>query len=315
MQFCRRPFLICSLFRADFLSAIIFKTELIYTPVDNRQQQHPTYEPLKSPLVSPGLFSAQPEQSDLSAEAIRILNNMHKLTCMFEYLNNNAVTPVFDPSTMEASFKHLQPSSSPCRRTNYISDNLHESLRLTGWIYYRALVCNVPFSDNANLEDAVRLKITIEATVLTGWIDIPGALLWVLLVGTAALRGKPEGFVVSGHLSTSALCVGVRHWLPVRRMLEKFVVLEKMVEENANNMRKQFNEFRRTSETSDSDDVDSEVLEGEVIGMVDEDAIDMKDLAGHQGIHRRANECKIVDDPDDADELSFLEGEVMGMLT
>lgn len=124
-------------------------------------------------------------------------------------------------------------SSLVDQHNEYIKDNLNEAIRLAGWIYYRALVRNFRFDDEANLDDARKLRDCIEATALVGWTNYPGALLWVLLVATAALRAQPEGFIVSGHLSTSTLSIGVRQWLPVRRMLEKFRLIEAMVDRNA----------------------------------------------------------------------------------
>lgn len=260
--------------RVDFLSAIIFKTHLTYTPSDTRQNEIPVYDPLHSPLISPSFFFNQPAQGDdLSSEAFRTLNMMQQLTASFENLFNSHTPPISGSTRMNDLFQNLQPPSrpnSPPRSSSFssvhsptkspassvatalssvsslssmsslagqhiehIRENINEAIHLAGWVYYRALVCNVRFDDEANLEDARNLKDCIEATALTGWIDFPGALLWVLLVATAALRTQPEGFVVSGHLSTSTLSIGVRHWLPVRRMLEKFRLIEAMVDRNA----------------------------------------------------------------------------------
>ena len=246
---------------------------------------------------------------------------MQKLTKWFEELYANPGLPVLVTARMEASFENLQPAFSPNPLTrsssssssspaapspvtptsgaasspgsqsaasfqggkdaNHIKDCLSEAIRLAGWIYYRALIRNVRFDDEVNLEDARNLKFYIEATAITGWTELPGALLWVLLVAAAALRSQPEGFVVSGHLSTSTLCVGVRHWLPVRRMLEKFMLIEALVDQNAyhaeiagsscgvspttGSASSTFSGLRRKS-TSDTDIFDEKSLDGETFG-------------------------------------------------
>lgn len=304
--------------RADFVSAIIYNTGLTYTPSGTREFGLHIDEYLKSPLNPSSVFIDQPERGDFSTEAFHTLAHMQQLSNLFEDFHATSSLGVFGLNGMENFARILQPSSIPysyeqsnssssspiepsmtrsfsatasspgsqssasypgSRAANHLKEYLDEAIRLAGWIFYRTLVRNIHFDNEANLEDARKLKHYLDATAVTGWTEQPGPLLWVLLVATAALRSQPEGFTVSGHLSTTVLCVGVRNWMPVRRLLEKFMLIERLVEQNAYNASLCGNSsgvsptsasvsstFSRTGRktTSESDVIDEEHVEGEV---------------------------------------------------
>ena len=321
------------------MSAIIYNTGLTYTTSDNSKIEPQVDDILSSPLNPSSVFGKLTERGGLSTEAVLTLNNMQQLTNLFEDFHANSNLGVFGSSGMENFARILQPpsmhysyeqssssSSSPIERsmsrslsaassspgsqssasssgnTNsyQMKEYLDEAIRLAGWIYYRTLVRNIQFDNEANLEDARKLKFYLDATAITGWVDQPGPLLWVLLVATATLRSQPEGFTISGHLSTSVLCIGVRNWMPVRRMLEKFMLIERLVEQNTYNaalsgsssgvspasasVSSTFSRLRRKS-TSESDIVDEDHLEGELFeNFKDMDSSFQNDLYLPQGV-------------------------------
>ena len=115
--------------------------------------------------------------------------------------------------------------------------DLEESCRLASLIYFSALVDNIPFNSHLNKSTLDRLGKTIERSVLGGWNQAPGLLLWVLLVGTVAEREREDDMFFAGHLSTTCLCVGVRHFEDVRNMLVKFIWIQRMVQERARSAR------------------------------------------------------------------------------
>ncbi|KAK3172394.1 hypothetical protein OEA41_005715 [Lepraria neglecta] len=219
----------------DYVGAIIFKTKLLYVPADVRPVQEPPRRSPSisqtSPLLSPGESYQLSEGSSLLQNLSQLLTEMQTLTSLFEThhgdasLHDTGITTALTPAN--ESFY-----SDYCQETS-INYQMYQSLYLAGLIYTRALSRDIPFGHPTNLSNMLLLRETLEPTLLVGWRDLPGALLWVLLVGTAAEREGGEGNALAVNLSSTCNCIGFRHWDTVREILQRFMAIEKKVDERA----------------------------------------------------------------------------------
>ena len=221
--------------RCDYVGAIIFKTKLLYVPADVRPLQEPPPRSPSisqtSPLLSPRESYQPSEDSSLLQNLSQLLSKMQTLTSLFEThhgdasLHDTGITAALIPAN--ESFY-----SDDCRETS-INYRMYESLYLASIIYTRALSRDIPFGHPTNLSNMLLLREALEPTLLVGWRDLPGALLWVLLVGTAAEREGGEGNALAVNLSSTCNCIGFRHWDTVREILQRFMAIEKKVDERA----------------------------------------------------------------------------------
>ena len=221
--------------RCDYVGAIIFKTKLLYIPADVRPVQEPPRRSSSisqtSPLLSPGESYQPSEGSSLLQNLSQLLSEMQTLTSLFEThlgdasLHDTGITAALTPAN--ESFY-----SGDCQKTS-INYQMYQSLYLAGLIYTRALSHDIPFGHPTNLSNMLLLRETLEPTLLVGWRDLPGALLWVLLVGTAAEREGGEGNSLAVNLSSTCNCIGFRHWDTVREILQRFMAIEKKLDERA----------------------------------------------------------------------------------
>ena len=160
---------------------------------------------------------------------------MHDLTQMFEesYLENSLGDSIYMDrcSAIERSL-NSRPFTTETRSKD---DLTYEACRLAALIYTRAILHNIPFGSPANSQIAQHLKFSLAGSILNGWNDIPGVLLWILLVGTAADRTDGGDAFFAGHLSTTSRCL-----LPllynVQKFLKKFHWIESVVDDRATNI-------------------------------------------------------------------------------
>ena len=117
--------------------------------------------------------------------------------------------------------------------TGTVEERMRQALRMTSRIYALALVHDVPFAHPSNRNALRILQRMLESTILVGWTDLPGALLWVLLVGAAAERGQGEGNILTAYLSTTCTYMGFRHWDAVREILVRFLAVEDQLDARA----------------------------------------------------------------------------------
>ena len=115
--------------------------------------------------------------------------------------------------------------------TGTVEQRMDRVLHLAAAIYGLALAYNRPFGHPENRKPLRLLQKLIESTILVGWKDLPGALLWALLVGTAAERDSGEEKIITRYLANICLYVGVRHWDAVKEILTKFLAIEDLLDE------------------------------------------------------------------------------------
>lgn len=110
--------------------------------------------------------------------------------------------------------------------TGTVEERMSQALHITSRVYALALVHGVPFGHPSNRKALQPLQLLLESTILVGWTELPGALLWVLLVGTALERDQGEGNVLTAYLATTCNYIGLRHWDVVRDTLVTFLAIE-----------------------------------------------------------------------------------------
>lgn len=117
--------------------------------------------------------------------------------------------------------------------TATVEEKMSEALHITSRIYTLALLHDVPFGHPNNRQALQILQQLLESTVLVGWTDLSGALLWVLLVGAAAERDQEEDHTIAGYLTAICNYIGLRHWDGVREILETFMAVEDKLDARA----------------------------------------------------------------------------------
>ena len=229
-----RPLFADGTCRCDFLGAIVFRTPLAYVPTDahpkKESSQYPFCISQTSPLLSADAVYKPSTNSSLSRNSFVLLSEMHELTRLFD--NHRSEASLYD-----LGFRSFERSLYPDHQamtSDSIDDKMHQCLWLAGRIYTRTLTNDIPFGHPSNLATLGLLRKSLKPTLLGGWRDLPGALLWVLLVGTAAERDCREGNFLAGCLSSTCLYIGFRHWDAVRDILERFMAIEDKVDERAN---------------------------------------------------------------------------------
>ena len=117
--------------------------------------------------------------------------------------------------------------------TGTMEEMMSEALHITSRIYALALLHDIPFGHPNNRKALQSLQQLLESTILIGWTDLSGALLWVLLVGAAAERDLGEGNIIAGYLTAICNYIGLRYWDPVREILETFLAVEDKLDARA----------------------------------------------------------------------------------
>lgn len=203
---------------------MIFRTELALSEhlrgENSQLQSDASPNLLESPIYSES-DSSHPKYPELTAHTTQILNAMSDLTDIFQKTGPEATL-----ANGSKGLRRCLESGSPG------NDEPHEACRLAGLIYFRALYQNIPFASSENTELMQALRTSLETIFVDGWNGVPGVLLWVLLVGTAAERTNTADVFLAGHLSISCLSlVTLGH--DVSEILMRFLWLEKAVEGKA----------------------------------------------------------------------------------
>lgn len=181
---------------------------------------------LDSPLYLEGGLSESPKYSNLSTAIVKILNALSELTTTFKKTDPRMG---LEGSASGRRFASLGPHLKSAVSGN---DPIYEACRLAGLIYFRALYHNIPFTSQENTIFMQGLRESIQATITEGWKGVPGALIWVLLVGTATGRSNADDMFFPGHLSTTCISL-VPFGHDIAQLLKKFLLLERLVDEKA----------------------------------------------------------------------------------
>ncbi|KAI9717674.1 MAG: hypothetical protein M1812_004619 [Candelaria pacifica] len=167
-----------------------------------------------------------------------ILYDISDLTAILEQTHN--ILPSADPhissllakrTSIENRLLSLPPASDPFNNPRY-NDHIYESCRLSSLIYLRATNYLVPFHDRSNQSLMRKLRSALQKSDLDScWHNLPGALMWPLLVGAAAaLRASRERSFFMAHLVRVALCIGPFVWLDMQHSIMKFLWIEGLFE-------------------------------------------------------------------------------------
>lgn len=181
---------------------------------------------LDSPLYLEEGLSESPKYSNLSTSIVKILNALYELTTTFKKT---------DPRlSLENSASGRRFASLGLHLESAVSRNdlIYEACRLAGLIYFRALYHNIPFTSPENTIFTQDLQASLQTTITEGWNGVPGALIWVLVVGTAAKRSDTDVVFLAGHLSTTCISL-VPFGHDVAQLLKQFLLLERLVDEKA----------------------------------------------------------------------------------
>ena len=164
---------------------------------------------------------------------------MCDLTTYFEesqtlFLEGQVSNLTFPAWATEAYFETyeqrlLLPIIAPESQGKDSNQDIYDSCRLAALIYFRGLVGGVPFNHLVNKSLLGKLRNAVERTVPGRWDRAPGTLLWVLLIGTAASRNNKESRSFAGRLSVTSCCITVWHYQDLRKILVKFLRIEKLV--------------------------------------------------------------------------------------
>ncbi|KAI9760627.1 MAG: hypothetical protein M1835_000139 [Candelina submexicana] len=166
-----------------------------------------------------------------------ILYDVSDLTAILEQTHNTS--PSSDPSisallakrtSIENRLLSLPPASDPFKNPRY-NDYIYESCRLASLIFLRATNYLVPFCDRSNQSLMRKLRAALEKSELDNcWHNLPGALMWPLMVGAAAaLRDRERSFFMA-HLVRVAMCIGPFVWMDIQESIMKFLWIEGLFE-------------------------------------------------------------------------------------
>ena len=217
--------------RCDYLGAIINRSKLIYVPTGRPLTQKP---PQISPILaqnSPLLDSIGSPQNLSVPQSPQgtpqVIETMRRLTRAFsDHEENSGLDQQGLRDSLASYTQEDLYSPEQTILTGSVEEKMSEALHITSRMYVLALVHDVPFGHPNNRRALQILQQLVESTILVGWTDLPGALLWVLLVGTAAERDLGEGNIIAGYLSAICNYVGFRHWDAVREILITFLAVE-----------------------------------------------------------------------------------------
>ena len=220
-------------YSCDLVGTIIFRTDLALLSNDDLSEIDQSLlnvdcarGMLDSPLYLEEGLSESPKYSNLSTATVKILNAMYELTTTFQKtdprlsLENSASGRRFASLGL-----HLESAVSR-------NDPIYEACRLAGLIYFRALYHNIAFASPENTVFMQGLRASLQTTIAEGWNGVPGALIWALLVGTAAERSDADDVFLAGHLSTMCISL-VPFGHNIAQLLKRFLLLERLAEEKS----------------------------------------------------------------------------------
>ena len=158
---------------------------------------------------------------------------MRRLTRAF--CDHDENSSLDQPGLRDSLASYTQDIYSPEQAilTGTVEEKMNEAIHITCRLYALALLHDVPFGHSNNRKSLLILQQLLESTILVGWTELPGVLLWVLLVGAAAERDHGEGNVIAGYLAAVCNYIGMRHWDAVREILVTFLAIEDKLDARA----------------------------------------------------------------------------------
>ena len=223
--------------RCDYLGAIINRSKLIYVPTGRPLTQKALQiSPIlaqTSPLLDSNGSSQAPSVPQHPEGTSQVIEIMRRLTRAFSDHDEDPSLDQQDLRDSVASYTQDLYSPEQSIFTGTVEERISEAIHITSRIYTLALLHDVPFGHPRNLKALQTLQQLLESTILVGWTDLPGVLLWVLLVGAAAERDHGEGNVIAGYLAAICNYIGMRHWDAVREVLITFLAVEDKVDARA----------------------------------------------------------------------------------
>ncbi|KAK0510174.1 hypothetical protein JMJ35_007568 [Cladonia borealis] len=221
----------------DYLGAIIHRSKLIYVPTGPPlAQKAPQISPIlaqTSPLLDSNGSSQTPPIPQRPQRTSESIETMRRLTRAF--CNHDENSSLDQPGLRDSLSSYTQDIYSPEQAIliGTVEEKMSEAIYITCRLYALALLHDVPFGHSNNRKSLLLLQQLLESTILVGWTDLPGVLLWVLLVGAAAERDHGEGNVIAGYLAAVCNYIGMRHWDAVREILVTFLAIEDKLDARA----------------------------------------------------------------------------------
>lgn len=223
--------------RCDYLGAIIHRSKLIFVPTNQSlTQKAPQISPIlahTSPLLDSIGSSQTPSVLQSPQGTSEVIETMRQLTRAFCDQDENSSLDQQGLRDSLASYTQDIYSPEQAILAGTVEEKMSEALHIACRLYALALLHDVPFGHPNNRKALQILQQLLESTVLVGWTDLPGVLLWVLLVGAAAERDHGEGNVIAGYLSAICNYIGMRHWDAVREILVTFLAVEDKLDARA----------------------------------------------------------------------------------
>lgn len=192
-----------------------------------------------SPLSGHGNFESIITYRSNADLIILLLNQMwtltvdHQLQTLFEDSTTSRPQIAFSVEPQSSYSTHLLtlPLLSSCHDPGH--NHVLETLQHAGIIYHRA----VEFL-NADFPSAVNKQAFRDLCTAFGkcsdddfWVRYPGVQLWVLLVGTAAARGKKEAAFWMFYLSRTGSFSNAANWLTGNAAIRLFLDIQRRMRE------------------------------------------------------------------------------------
>ncbi|KAG4411446.1 hypothetical protein IFR04_015416 [Cadophora malorum] len=192
-----------------------------------------------SPLSGHGKFESIITYRSNADLIILLLNQMwtltvdHQLQTLFEDSTTSPPQIAFSVEPQSSYSTHLLtlPLLSSCHDPGH--NHVLETLQHAGIIYHRA----VEFL-NADFPSAVNKQAFRDLCTAFGkcsdddfWVRYPGVQLWVLLVGTAAARGKKEAAFWMFYLSRTGSFSNAANWLTGNAAIRLFLDIQRRMRE------------------------------------------------------------------------------------
>ncbi|TVY47369.1 hypothetical protein LOCC1_G002223 [Lachnellula occidentalis] len=193
----------------------------------------------ESPLSATGSFDSINYHKNPSA-IIACLKVMWNLTQDFESrhearfrVNHSSEPPILFVEEPRHSFKTpllTLPLLSSCHDLSH--DHVLETLQGADSIYSCSLTdLNIDFPSALNHEGAFG-----KCTEDDFWVRYPGVLLWIMLVGTAAARGKEEAAFWMFYLARTGSFSSAENFLMEGTTIRRFLGIQRLMREDRSSL-------------------------------------------------------------------------------
>ena len=210
-------------------------TYFIFRPISPKQNRRIISQ--ESPLYGDGAFKTVTTTSDDHETVLSLLKNMWCLTQTLSPNNNPAIPePVFEPGIPFKSSPQnpntpllTLPLLTPCNDPTH--NHVLETLLAASVLYTRAL--SPPHTDFPAPVNEAPFQQLCEAFAKCShvefWVEYPGIQLWMLLVGTAAARGKKEAAFWMFYLSRTGNFSDAESWLAGSAAVRTFLEIQRCI--------------------------------------------------------------------------------------